>query len=347
MSDQHQYILSPKLRPWRYLPFLILMGLAVHLLLPQIATLEKSWGVIKGMAWWAIGLAFITQCLSYLGSGFILHAILANQREQLSVLEGVLITLASSSIGLVAGGWLGGSAATYGWVQKISRDRDTAVVAGTLPSMLNNLILAAVALIGTIYLLVIHDLSKAQFLEFSLVLLVLSLLVFGIWFTYHNPKPATHFILWLNKSLAQLRKKPFNPQGTLASLKHFGSAWGSLRGGRWRLPVLGAIANVGFDMLTLYLIFVAAGAKVSPGVLFAGYGLPLMLAKLAFFIPGGVGVVETSLAAFFTNLDIPASVSVVVVLGYRLISFWLPSLLGFIVAAFLGKLPTISEGEQA
>jgi hypothetical protein len=36
---------------------LVLLGLGVHLLLPQIATLEHSLQVIKGMAWWAVGLA--------------------------------------------------------------------------------------------------------------------------------------------------------------------------------------------------------------------------------------------------------------------------------------------------
>jgi uncharacterized membrane protein YbhN (UPF0104 family) len=44
--------------------------------------------------------------------------------------------------------------------------------------------------------------------------------------------------------------------------------------------LLGAIANIGFDMLTLYFLFVAAGHNVSLGILFAGYGLPLMLAMV-------------------------------------------------------------------
>jgi hypothetical protein len=34
---------SPQIRPWRYIPTLIVLGLAVYLLLPQIATLKNSW----------------------------------------------------------------------------------------------------------------------------------------------------------------------------------------------------------------------------------------------------------------------------------------------------------------
>ena len=37
---------SPRIRPWRYIPILIILGLAAYLLLPQIASLKSSWSVI-------------------------------------------------------------------------------------------------------------------------------------------------------------------------------------------------------------------------------------------------------------------------------------------------------------
>jgi uncharacterized protein (TIRG00374 family) len=93
--------------------------------------------------------------------------------------------------------------------------------------------------------------------------------------------------------------------------------------------LLGAFLNTTFDMLTLYLIFIAARNPVSPGVLLTGYGLPLLMGRMAFMLPGGVGVVESAMAALYTSLGVPYSVAVVVVLTYRLISFWLPLALGF------------------
>ena len=92
-----------------------------------------------------------------------------------------------------------------------------------------------------------------------------------------------------------------------------------------------------FDVLTLYFLFVAAGNNISLGVLLAGYGLPLLLGKVAFIIPGGVGVVESSMAVLYNGLGIPAATTAVVVLGYRLISFWVPSLAGFPIAAYLHR----------
>ena len=90
------------------------MGLVVHLLLPQIATLENSWLVVQHMLWWAVILAGISQVLSYLGAGYMLHAILDIEHQKLAIWKGALITMGSVSIGLVAGGWVdGAAAATY------------------------------------------------------------------------------------------------------------------------------------------------------------------------------------------------------------------------------------------
>jgi glycosyltransferase 2 family protein len=103
---------------------------------------------------------------------------------------------------------------------------------------------------------------------------------------------------------------------------------------------------VAFDMLTLYFMFVGAGEKVSLGVLLAGYGLPLLLGKVAFILPGGVGVVESSMVMLYNGLGVPPATTGVVVLGYRLVSFWIPSLVGFPIAAYLSRNSNSTEGEQ-
>jgi uncharacterized protein (TIRG00374 family) len=122
-------------------------------------------------------------------------------------------------------------------------------------------------------------------------------------------------------------------------VENFYNAWDTLLKGGWHRPTWGAALNVGFDMLTLYFLFVAAGRPVSPGVLMAGYGLPLLFSKVWFFIPGGVGVIEGSMTALFSSLGVSTSVTVVVVLAYPMISFWLPTLLGFPISFMIQRLP--------
>ncbi len=116
---------------------------------------------------------------------------------------------------------------------------------------------------------------------------------------------------------------------------------GALEAGGWRGVAKGAALNTIFDMATLYLLFVAAGHAVPPGELLAGYGLPLMLGRLP-LLPGGVGIVETSMVALYVSLGVPDAIGVVVVLSYRFISFWLPALLGFSLVPYLHH---ISGGE--
>ena len=337
----------PKIRPWRYLPILIMLGLAAYLLLPQIANLQRSWAVVKSMIWWAVALAAISQVLSYLGSGFMLHAIIENGKTKLSIWKGALITMAAFSVGLVAGGWVGTAAATYGWIHRENRDEKTGALTGTLPPLLNNAVLVAVSLVGIIFLFVLHDLSKLQLIEFGVVVLVLVFTAAIGVVALRYPKTGTRLAVWLASRWAALRHKPYTPEGTSASVNQFVVAWESLRGGRWKRPLFGAIANIGFDMLTLYFLFVAAGHNVSLGILFAGYGLPLILGKMAFLLPGGVGVIEGSMVALYDSLQVPDAVSVVVILGYRLFSFWLPTLLGFLAAAYLGgKLSNTKEVKE-
>jgi glycosyltransferase 2 family protein len=345
MANLEEPLKSPKIRPWRYLPTLIILGLAAYLLLPQIASLQHSWSVIQGMIWWAVVLAAVAQVFSYLGSGFMLHAILENGRQKLSPWKGALISMASFSIGLVAGGWVGAAAATYGWIHKENNDVNTAALAGTLPPLLNNAVLIAVSLIGTVYLILVHDLGNAQLIEFGVILLLLGLAAAGGVASLRYPETATRLAVWLAGRWAALRRKPFVPEDTVASVRQFIVAWESLRKGRWVRPLLGAIANIGFDMLTLYFLFIAAGHNVSLEILFAGYGLPLILGKMAFLLPGGVGVIEGSMAALYDSLQVPNAISVVVILGYRLFSFWLPTLLGFAAAAYLsGSLSKARRG---
>ncbi len=335
---------SPPARRWlRGLLTLLLVGLAVHLVLPQIAALGQSLQVLQSMTWWAVGLAGGAQVLSYLGSGFLLRAIAAMAGDRLSVVRGTLITAASYSFGLVAGGMVGSGVVTYRWVHSSGVGAEGALLAGWLPPLIYDGALLLVSIFGLLYLLVAHQLTALQALSFGLILLILSLLAAVIvWGTHRRPQLA-NLVTRLAGRWAALRRRPYDPAPTLASVARLFNAWDRLDEGGWRGPAMGVAINTVFDMLTLYLVFLAAGHQVSPAVLLAGYGLPLLLGK-APLLPGGVGIVESSMSALYTALGVPKQVAVVVVLIYRFLSFWLPSLLGFPLIAYLQHAASGLEG---
>jgi len=333
-------------RTARTLLLLVLLGLAVHLLLPQIATLEHSVQVLRGMKWWAVALAAGMQVGSYLGSGYLLRAIVATVGQGLSVIRGTLVTTAAYSIGLVAGGSVGIGAATYRWVRGSGVSTEGALLAGWLPNLFNTGILVLASFAGMIYLLIVHHLTTLQIISFGLIVLVLgSLGGMVVWGVHRRPQ-LTRAVQGLAARWARLRRQRYNPVATEEAVGRLFSAWDMLRAGGWRGPALGAALNVILDMLTLYAIFVAAGHPVSVGVLLAGYGLPLLLAKMT-ILPGGVGLVEGSMAALYTSLGVPDAVTVVAILSYRFLSFWLPSLLGFPLILYLQHTASSFEDEPA
>lgn len=322
-------------RVWQKIGLLIILGLAVHLILPQITSLEKSWKVLTTLIPWAVALAFVAQFLSYLGSGYLLQTIIDLSEQSVSLFRSTLVVLGAASIGMVAGGFVGSAASIYRWTNTGKNHSESATLASILPSLLNNLLLVLISIFGLIYLLIAHELSKTQVVGFITILMLLSLFTAAIALGLHYRDRSTAAILWIVRNIMHLRRKPFDPVPIQKTIQDFFIIWDNFRQGEWHKPVLGAILNVIFDMFTLYMLFIASGKSITPGTLLAGYGLPLLLGKMAFIIPGGVGVVESSMAAIYDGLGVPDAQTVVVVLGYRLISFWLPSIAGFPVAAYL------------
>lgn len=314
---------------------LALLGIAVHLILPQITALENSWQVLMKMRLWAVGLAFTAQALSYLGSGYLLQKTLAIARQSVSLIRSTLIVLGAASIAIVAGGTVGSSAAIYRWTSGEEGSVEGATLASLLPSLFNNLMLVLFSIFGLLHLILVHNLNQAQLIGFSSTLLILGFLIVIIVLAVRYRNRSTSVIIWSASHLARLRRRPYDPSLTRKEVDNFLTAWDTLWRGEWHILALGAFLNVVFDMLTLYLLFIAAGDNISLGVLLSGYGLPLLLGKMAFIIPGGVGVVESSMAALYNGMGIPNATTVVVVLGYRLISFWIPSLSGFPIATYI------------
>jgi uncharacterized protein (TIRG00374 family) len=336
---------GPVFRLGRTLVILILMGLAVHLLLPQIASLQKSTSVLRSMLLGFVALAVLAQVLSYVGSSYLLHAVLSIGKLPLSIGRGMLVTLGASSIGLVAGGMFGAGTATYRWLHRQGDDREWATLAGILPSALNNAVLAALSVFGLIHLFITHTLNGWQVFGFGVSLLALVILILGMAWGLRHRTQTEAIAERVGTFWARLRRRPYNPAPAQQNITDLFRAWELLRGGRWQYPLLGAVFNTVFDMFTLFFLFAAAGHAVSPGVLLTGYALPLLLGKVTFVLPGGVGVVESSMAALYTSLGVPEAVSVVVILGYRLLSFWLPSLLGFLAVFLLQRQKNLSTDE--
>lgn len=315
---------------------LLILGLAVYLLLPQVTTLEHSLDVLRSLAWWAVLIAILAQWLSYAGNGYVIQMLVALFGQRLPLTRCIEIVLASFSLALVWGGQVTYSGSTFRWLRAAGVSGEAALLTGILPAFINILTIGAVSMFGLLYLLAGHRLSPALATVFALALALLVSVSVLLWLGMRYRSWLVTLMNDLGRFWAKLRRRPYDSRSVDETSKRLFSAWDLMLGGRWRGPVMGDILNVGFDILTLYLLFVAAHYTASPGLVLAGYGLPLLAGKLSIF-PGGVGVVEGGMVALYEALGVPSAVAVVVILSYRLISFWIPVLLGFPLALVLDR----------
>ncbi len=90
----------------------------------------------------------------------------------------------------------------------------------------------------------------------------------------------------------------------------------------------GALINWGFDIAVLWASFRAFGPSPPGAVLVMGYYVGTLGNILP--LPGGIGGVEGGMIGAFLAFGVSAHLAVLAVLGYRTISYWLPTLPGLI-----------------
>ncbi|MGE5626620.1 MAG: lysylphosphatidylglycerol synthase transmembrane domain-containing protein [Solirubrobacterales bacterium] len=334
-SESHK--LFPKFKYIRNIISLILIGIVAAVLLVRISTIENTLSVLRTMSFSLVWFAVLAQTLSYLSSGYLIQMIAYGKQKIYGVFKGTLIYIAGESVSL-AGGMASSMAATYYWVWSENENPSEGVLSGILPFLYNSAALITVSIIGMIVLLFNHNLTLNQGIFYSIILIVLATgLLFIIYIFLHREK-LEELLAYIEKKLLKLRNRRYDFTSIKNGLANFYNGIKILDNGGWIRYGTGPAFNIIFDMLTIYIFFLAAGFQIKLSVLVAGYGLAFLFGRSTFFIPGGSGVIEAGMVAIYTSLGVPNHISVVAVLGYRFLSFWLPSILGFIAILYLKKI---------
>ena len=327
---------GPGAKLGRNLFLLILLGLGVYFVLPQFARIQHSFQVVSTLKISLVALSVGAQVLSYLGSGYLLKTVVKLAAKPISVVDGALLTAGANSIGTLGGGILGTAGMTYVWLRRRGVNPGAAGLGGWLPIFLNNATLAVVSLAGLAVLLVLKKSSGVFVVSLCLAILILAGGAgFLLWCLAYREK-LMPIAMAITGIIAKLRHKVQDRPAIEAAVGHLLEGWDALLQGGWHGPILGALLNTGFDMLTLAFLFLAAGHGVNIAILVGGYGVPQLLGKLTVIL-GGAGVVEATMVGLYSALGVPRPIAVVVVLGYRLLSFWLPTLVGIALATYFER----------
>ncbi|HEX6534466.1 MAG TPA: YbhN family protein [Gemmatimonadaceae bacterium] len=322
---------------WRStLVLLVLLGVSVNILLPQIASVEAAAGILRRSRWWAVLLAALAQVVSYWGNGYTVRAVARLAGDRLSMAAATELALAAGSVGLVAGGPLGYAAATVHWARARGTSHEGAVLCGWLPGIMNTIMLVVLGVAGVVSLVSRHALTGSHAVTLALLSAPLAVLVLAlVWVAWSEPRLAS-FTARARRLWASLRRRPVEERAVAEAVARITTMRRLFWGGGWRRPLAGAAVNAGFDLATLYELFVATRATPSLATLLAGYALPLLFGRVT-FLPAGIGVTEGGMVGLYVAAGVPSAIAVLVVLAYRGLSLWLPTFVGVVIGVLMER----------
>ena len=316
---------------WRVI-ILLAAGIAAAWLLTQTGDISASLTVARRLAWSVLLLAIVAQFLSYVSNGELLRSTVRQTGHRLSLSRATMIEIAAATLSMAPAGNVSCTAAVYRWTRKGGVPPGSAAVTGVVVALFNAAALLLFGMLSALLLIEQHRLEGNEalavaFVSFGIVAMILIAILAATW------PPALRFMLAAARRVPLLRRTKLvqRPEARIAQLQDIVA---KLRSGRWGGAAMSAALNMAFDAATLALVFYAAGTPIGAATLLAGYGLPIMLGQ-ASFLPGGLAVTEVSMSALYISLGLRPSVVIAAVITYRLVSLWLPALVGLPLIAWL------------
>ncbi|MDQ3862558.1 MAG: flippase-like domain-containing protein [Actinomycetota bacterium] len=324
--------------------YLASVGLAVHLILPQIPGLERSARLVAGASPLMVCAAFVAEVLSeacyagLLGRSVAAASRIgtnARSRSRRGLGPWFMLRLTVCGYGaahVLPGGGAAAATVTYGALRARGVDR-TAV--GLAVATVSALVYGALGLMfsgSLLYLLIRGDLTRAE----TAITVVATVLVVAIslagYLAYRRPRAARQPLTSLIYRAVRVVRRRYHREEAEELVDRFSDRLDeelrSLRREAKRRPleVVGwcflAFGYWGFDAMCLVLVFHALGVPAGTGELLVAYGMATAAGSLP-LTPGGIGVFEATMLATLALFGIGAEAAIPI-LGYRLFNFWMP-----------------------
>ncbi|HEY7429931.1 MAG TPA: lysylphosphatidylglycerol synthase transmembrane domain-containing protein [Streptosporangiaceae bacterium] len=315
-STSQQLARLQRVRPRTLLMIAALAG-AFYLILPQLAQVSSSWHALLSAQWGWVPVVIAMSALTYLASAV---SLLGGVPGRVPLWPTVLAQFASSFINRVSPANVGGMALNARYLQKAGVPPAGGVAAVGVNALVGAI--AHVVLIVVFFILAGHQLGQAFKLppasKLLLILAVLAAVVGIVLATRQGRRFAVARLLpGLRSAYASLARVAVSPVkltllfggSVLVTLAYIGGLVASVHafGGETPIATLGAV-----------YLGAAAIAAASP-------------------TPGGLGAIEAALVAGLTGVGIEPGPAVSAVLTYRLATYWLPVLPGWISLQFLQR----------
>jgi uncharacterized membrane protein YbhN (UPF0104 family) len=300
-------------------------GLVIYLLLPKLTQVLASWPRLAGLApaWMVLALAAeVASFACYFG----LQRLALRTSAWFAVVTAGLTGNAVS--GILPGGSAAGATLQFEMLSAAGLDTDSTVSGLAAISLINTAALLALPLLALPAMLagvavspgLVHA-GLVGIAGFVLLAAAGAVILNADW----PLRGLGRAVQGLHNNVFARRRQPVTGLD-----KRFLADRDSIRevlGRQWRQALLLTTGRIGFDFGCLLGALRATGAHPQPSLALLAYAAVGIVALIP-LTPGGLGVVEASLAGLLILAGVPSSSAFVATLGYRLFAYWLPLLAG-------------------
>jgi uncharacterized protein (TIRG00374 family) len=300
---------------------------ALYLLLPRLVDTEETLQLLGGAEYALLALAVLLEICALLGYANLTRFVLRVLDIRMKLYEVLSVTVGSLAVShLLSAGGVGGWVVTYNALRRREVPHGLVFVAVAAQQFFNYVVLWSLFAVALVYLIVARGQSIASyFAAILLILLLLWLTGYGIYLYNHRTKMRRRVAQMASLVNRVTRRETVKEEHIDDWLDHLFAGMRRMTShpGAFRRTFFYACGYWFFDLLCLYVTFLAFGYRVGVVYLVLGYIVAYAVGTLA-PTPGGLGAVEGLMIALFVGFGVPSAIAVAVVLVYRLINFWMP-----------------------
>ena len=322
----------------RRVVWFLLIVVVLYLLLPRLVGPERALGLLRRARWPLLVVAVVVEAVSLVGYTDLFRHVLGVLDVRLTFRRVLNIVLAGLSFShLFGAGGAAGMVVSYNALRKQGAAHGLIFVAIAAQNFFAYVVLWVMFLVALVSVVSRGRVNPLSY-GFALVLIVFLLWLsgYGIYLYRHRAKMrrrVSQIAALVNRVYRRELIRAENIDEWLDSLFAAMRRMGTHRGAK-RTAVAYSCMFWVFDLLCLYLVFLALGYHIALPALLVSYAVANAVGSLS-PTPGGLGAVEGLLITLLVSFDVPSPQAIAVVLLYRLINFWLP------IPAGLGSYLTI------
>ena len=319
-------------RAIRRVVYFLLIVVVLYLLLPRLVGPERALGLLRRARWPLLVVAVVCEAISLVGYTDLFRHILGVLDVRLTFRRVLNIVLAGLSFShLFGAGGAAGMVVSYNALRKQEAPHGLIFVAIAAQNFFAYVVLWVMFLLALVSVVSSGRVNPLSY-AFALVLIAFLLWLsgYGIYLYRHRAKMrrrVSQIAALVNRVYRRELIRPESLDEWLDSLFAAMRRMGTHRGAK-RTAVAYSCMFWVFDLLCLYLVFLALGYHIALSALLVSYAVANAVGSLS-PTPGGLGAVEGLLITLLVSFDVPSPQAIAVVLLYRLINFWLPIPVGF------------------